>query len=229
MKRIGYTIIPIVLFLSESAFTTRDDQCPLLMVPATPGVCIDQFEWPNRPGVKPKLGLSGVLEDYDRDSKDILDAERLCRSVGKRVCTAEEWIAACEGANHSKYPFGDDLPKYDLGQNNGLCNYDKFYIGVDEYLVFKRDPEHMRELDQSEPAGSRKTCRSLSGAYDMVGNAEEWVRCENGREGWCLASRFWAEPRSCRALVATHSPRWHYYDTSTRCCLDVKKVKKENK
>lgn len=221
MKWISYILIPLILLFSGSAKTIRKS-CPRLMVRAVPGVCIDQFEWPNKPGVKPRLGLSGVVEDYDKGKKKIWDAERLCRSVGKRVCTAEEWMAACEGTEHSKYPFGDDLPKYDLGANNGLCNYDKFYRGVDEYLVFKRSVHHMEFLDQSEPAGNRKTCRSWSGAYDMVGNAEEWVRCKQGREGWCLASRFWAEPRSCKALVPTHSPRWHYYNTGTRCCLDIK-------
>jgi len=224
MRWTGYILIPLILLLSTTAHTDRVS-CPRLMVPAVPGVCIDQFEFPNRPGMKPKLGLSGIVEDYDRDKKEILDAERLCRSVGKRVCTAHEWMSACEGTGHAKYPFGNKLPKYDLGKNNGLCNYDKFYMGVDEYLVFKRDPGHMRDLDQSEPAGNRKTCRSWSGAFDMVGNAEEWVRCKHGREGWCLASRFWAEPRSCKALVASHSPRWHYYNTGTRCCLDVKESK----
>jgi formylglycine-generating enzyme required for sulfatase activity len=195
------------------------------MVPAVPGVCIDQFEFPNKPGVKPRLGLSGIEEEYDRDKKKAWDAERLCKSVGKRVCRDYEWIAACEGAGGTKYPFGEHLPKYDIGTNDGLCNYDKYYKPVDEYLVFKRDQKHMSFLDQSEPAGNRKTCQSWSGAFDMVGNAEEWVRCKQGREGWCLASRFWAEPRSCNALVASHSPRWHYYDTGTRCCLDIKEKK----
>jgi formylglycine-generating enzyme required for sulfatase activity len=166
--------------ISTDAHTVRTP-CPKLMVQAVPGVCIDQFEWPNEPGEKPLLGLSGVMEEYDKDKEEIWDAERLCASVGKRVCTAHEWIAACEGPDHTKYPFGDKLPKYTLGANDGLCNYDKFYIGPDEYKVFKRDPQHMQELDQSEPAGTRESCRSPSGAYDMIGNAEEWVRCDQGR------------------------------------------------
>lgn len=201
---------------------TTTNPCPALMVPAIDGVCIDQFEWPNNPGRRPTLGLSGVVEEYDHNKGELWDAERLCASAGKRVCTAEEWIAACEGANHTRFPFGEKVPKFTPGEGRGLCNYDKVFRAPDEYLVFKRDPDEMGYLDQSEPAGNRKTCRSWSGAYDMVGNAEEWVRCSHGTEGWCLASRFWAEPRSCRSLVRSHSPRWHYYNTSTRCCLDVK-------
>jgi len=190
------------------------------MVPVPlPGkrICIDRFEWPNKYGQKPLLGLSGVREPYEEDQ--ITNIEELCQSVGKRVCTAEEWVAACSGPDHQKYPFGDKLPKYTPGEYTGLCNYDKKYRPVNEHKVFLRDPEEMQRLDQSEPAGSRKSCRSPTGAWDMMGNAEEWVKCKHGVEGWCLASRFWAEPRSCQALVRSHSPRWHYYGVGGRCCF----------
>jgi sulfatase modifying factor 1 len=216
------SLLVVASALLVAPATSAPSRCPPLMVLALDGVCIDQFEWPNRPGSKPRLGLSGIVEDYDRDKKQLFDAERLCRSVGKRVCTSEEWIAACEGVGHTRFPFGDKIPKYTPGDGTGLCNYDKVFRAPDEYLVLKRDTKEMRYLDQSEPAGSRKTCKSWSGAYDMMGNAEEWVRCSHGTEGWCLASRFWAEPRNCRSLVRSHSPRWHYYSTSTRCCLDMK-------
>ena len=222
MKRIGYTILAAILVCTSGASTNIiKHACPPDMVRATKNVCIDRFEWPNIPGEKPLLGISGVAEPQDEEKGILMNAEDLCRSVGKRVCKAKEWIAACEGAQKNKYPFGDKLPKYTPGDNTGLCNYDKKYRAVDEYKVFTRDPEEMEFLDQSEPVGHRKTCVSTSGAWDMMGNAEEWVRCKDGVEGWCLASRFWAEPRSCRALVISHSPRWHYYDSGGRCCKNL--------
>ena len=222
--RVTLALLAVASALLVAPATSAPKRCPRLMVPASKGVCIDQFEWPNKPGRKPKLGISGIVEEADHGGKAVWDAESLCASVGKRVCTAEEWIAACEGQGGSKFPFGEKIPKYTPGDGTGLCNYDKVFRTPDEYLVFKRDAKEMEYLDQSEPAGHRTTCRSWSGAYDMMGNAEEWVRCNHGTDGWCLASRFWAEPRNCRALVRSHSPRWHYYDTSTRCCLDVKEA-----
>lgn len=213
------------ILLLFTSFTTPvksgHNTCPSDMVLATEGVCIDKFEWPNKPGRKPMLGASGLPEEYDVKVGKVMDAKRLCASVGKRVCHAKEWVAACEGQHEAKYPFGNELPDFAPGDGTGLCNYDKKFIGPDEYKVFARDPKEMRRLDQSEPAGSRKTCRSASGAYDMVGNAEEWVTCDNGRYGWCLVSRFWAEPFSCHNMIITHAPRWHYYSTGFRCCKDA--------
>ena len=226
MKRIGYIILAATLLLTSSAGTVIvKNPCPANMVKATKNVCIDKFEWPNIPGEKPMLGISGIAELRDEEKGIVMNAEKLCQSVGKRVCSAKEWIAACEGSQHNKYPFREDLPKYTPGDNTGLCNYDKKYRAVHEYKVFIRDEQEMNYLDQSEPAGSRKDCVSQNGAWDMMGNAEEWVRCKNGNEGWCLASRFWAEPRSCKALVTSHSPRWHYYNSSHRCCFTIKKVR----
>jgi len=225
MKRIAYTTLTAVLLFSSLGGTfTPKNPCPEGMVPATPTACIDKYEWPNIKGHKPLLGLSALPEPYDDDK--IMNIDELCKSVGKRPCTAEEWIAACEGPQGKKYPFGDELPKFVPGDNTGLCNYDKRYRGADEYKVFIRDEKEMEYLDQSEPAGNRKSCVSQSGAWDMMGNAEEWVRCNQGQEGWCLASRFWAEPRSCAALITSHSPYWHYYDTSGRCCFTEKNEKK---
>lgn len=210
-------------FLSTITLTADPRPCPSDMVLAKPGVCIDRYEWPNKPGVRPMLGASGLPEEHDVKAGRVMDAQRLCASVGKRVCHADEWVAACEGRNEAKYPFGDELPEFVPGEGKGLCNYDKYFIGPDENKVWSRDPKEMKRLDQSEPVGNRKTCMSASGAFDMIGNAEEWVRCDHGEYGWCLASRFWAEPVSCHNLIVTHAPRWHYYSTGFRCCKEIKK------
>jgi len=207
--------------LCSGTAATEGSVCPPGMVFAVSGVCIDQYEWPNRAGKNPLLGASGVPEPQDVAAGRVMDAEHLCASVGKRVCTAREWTAACRGPEGAPYPWGSKVPRYTPGRGGGVCNYDKLYRAADEYLVHKRDPVEMRYLDQSEPAGSRPECRSASGAYDMMGNAEEWVRCSWGRDGWCLAGRFWAEPRACTAMVPNHSPRWHYVTTSFRCCFDT--------
>ena len=209
--------------LMSSPASSRRGRCPSDMVVAKEGVCIDRFEWPNRAGTRPLVGASAVAEPEDALAGRVMDAEQLCAGVGKRVCMASEWIAACKGPEGTRYPFGNSLPKYTPGVGGGLCNYDKRYRDVDEYLVMKRDVHEMNRLDQSEPAGARETCRSPVGAYDMVGNAEEWVRCSHSKSqwGWCLVGRYWSEPRPCGQVVATHAPNWHFYNTSFRCCRDM--------
>ena len=76
------------------------------------------------------------------------DARRLCEQQGKRLCSQVEWRAAC-GRN---FPYGNT---FDADRCN-TADADGFE----------------RSLAQ---AGSFPQCRSRSGAYDMSGNAHEWV------------------------------------------------------
>jgi serine/threonine protein kinase len=75
-------------------------------------------------------------------------AKQLCNAKGKRLCTLSEWRGACG----SKYPYGR-----------------------------KWDPDKCNTVDEDEfersltTAGSFGSCRSWTGAYDMTGNAHEWV------------------------------------------------------
>lgn len=57
--------------------------------------CIDRFEWPNIPDVKPLTNVSWV------------EAKMSCTDAGKRLCTKREWKAACNGEAKTIYPYGD--------------------------------------------------------------------------------------------------------------------------
>jgi hypothetical protein len=221
MQRAYAATLVVASLLVAGRLDSYVGPCPKNMVLVAPTVCMDQFEWPNVPGVKPRLGISGVAEKHDLDAGRVEDAERLCASVGKRVCTDKEWVAGCRGPDGAPYPFGKTLPKYTLGKNDGLCNYDKFYVPIDAKKAFERDPAEMARVDQSEPSGARRACRSEDGVFDTIGNAEEWVRCKQGKWGWCLAGRFWSQPVRCDQMVVSHSPRWDWPTTGARCCSDV--------
>lgn len=204
------TILAVCLFaiLLTHAARSQLASCPEDMVVAREGVCIDRYEWPNKKGVRPLVYATGLEDDRWHE---VNEASLLCATVHKRVCTKTEWQHACG----ERYPYGD---KFDPT----ACNTEKRFRKVDEAKVDKYDKKELARLDQSEPAGSYEKCRSPSGAYDMVGNAEEWVHCDEGTFGWCLMGRHWADNRgSCRFVVTKHHPRWHYYSTGFRCCLSV--------
>jgi formylglycine-generating enzyme len=191
-----------------SPSVSQEAKCPADMVVAREGVCIDRYEWPNKAGVKPLVYASGIAE---AGAPEVSDAETLCASVGKRVCTKPEWQHACG----DKYPYGDVF-------DPTACNTEKKFRKIDELKVAKYNKKELEHLDQSAPSGSYEKCRSPSGAYDMVGNGEEWVKCTEGKYGWCLMGRYWGQRGSCNFVVAKHHPRWHYNTTSARCCLDMK-------
>lgn len=95
------------------------------------------------------------------------DAKAACEKAGKRLCTEEEWVTACQGArakddNHNgeladdmiegtAYPYGDY-------HDDGRC-WDA------------------QDGDKSRPVytGEEPGCASKDGVYDLTGNVEEWV------------------------------------------------------
>lgn len=209
--------VMLLVCASLSLASTQKAECPDDMVVARPGVCIDRYEWPNKKGIRPRLAQSAVWVTGERGV--VNDAETLCALQDKRTCTRKEWVSACSGPEGARYPYG---PKYQAGR----CNVEKVWRSVDARKVMNRDEAELGRLNQSETSGS-SDCESPSGATDMVGNAEEWVRCDRGQEDdrgtkWCLVGGYWADARSsCTYVITKHAPDWHYYETGFRCCKDM--------
>ncbi len=85
------------------------------------------------------------------------EAEAACAAAGHRLCTAAEWLAACQGEDARAYPYG---ASYD----GAMCN------GAD------RDAIPGGAIDsQVEPTGTLAMCASPSGALDLSGNVKEWT------------------------------------------------------
>ncbi len=181
-----------------------------LGVPVHKRVCMDRFEWPNRPGAKPDVGM------------DWNEANAQCSAVGKRLCSDTEWTLACEGQEHLPYPYG-------YQRNPSACNIDKPYIEPDDakWANLKTRAAEAARLDQREGSGTRESCVSPYGLYDMTGNVDEWVVNENGHtkekpyvSG--LKGGYWGPVRDrCRPMTTDHN-QWHTgYQIGFRCCQDV--------
>lgn len=172
--------------------------------------CVDRYEWPNRAGEKPTVGVTWE------------EARDQCKSVGKRLCKSEEWTVACEGAEHLPYPTG-------YKRDRDRCNYDRPYIlpDNDRFANPATRLEEMERLDQRKPSGSM-SCESPYGVSDMVGNVDEWVVNETGtakKEPYesGLKGGYWGPVRNrCRPMTTDHN-RWHSgYQIGFRCCTDPK-------
>ena len=91
----------------------------------------------SRPGVMPWNQVSYA------------QAEAACAARGKRLCTDDEWSAACGGEVGMTYPYG---ASYDAG----VCN---------------------TESGSPTPTGSFPACVTAQGLFDMSGNLAEWTDC----------------------------------------------------
>lgn len=67
------------------------------------GYCIDQYEYPDRQGEPPMVGVSWN------------GAEGACAAQGKRLCSEEEWEKACKGPANLRFPYGEAF-------QGGVCN-----------------------------------------------------------------------------------------------------------
>ncbi len=177
--------------------------------------CMDRYEWPNVVGEKPMFLVSW------------LEAKAACESKGKRLCTEDEFNFACEGEQMLPYAYGYE-------RDAKRCNIDKPYVyprrQLLPYAMCEQTPsckEHMDELDQREPIGSRDQCTSPFGIHDLNGNVNEWVARPNQtaptRSG--LKGGWWGPARSrCRPMVTIHKEMYVGYEVGFRCCKDAPRL-----
>ncbi len=157
------------------------EHCPSDMVAAFDNsgkaFCIDRFEWPNRRGVEPQVDVSWV------------EAKMYCIDAGKRLCSTNEWISACNNNARSMYPYGD--------------SYDPQRCATEEKTVVK--------------SGAKEMC-AAEGVADMVGNAWEWVEEKQDDYVRAFGGSYrYGKDAHCRlkfeGTVATRSN-----ETGFRCC-----------
>lgn len=146
--------------------------------------CIDAYEYPNKRNTTPQVNVT-----YQ-------EAQQICSSLGKRLCSSSEWETACtEGKKGYAYPYGK---KYDLNRCNTLGN-----------------PTIKNSIAKS---GSFVTCKNSSDIFDMSGNVAEWT--ESDAQAPSAAGGSWQsdeERSSCRSNVQLQPGRKYFY-VGFRCC-----------
>jgi hypothetical protein len=115
-------------------------------------------------------------------------ARRACADHGKRLCTGREWERACRGSSGASYPYGDSYTP-------DVCNVRGEHVTL-------------------APTGSHKDCVSASGAYDMSGNAGEWVEEAHVRGGSAVGDGDGRCSRGEKRASGEASP-----DVGYRCCV----------
>lgn len=170
--------------------------------------CIDKFEWPNKFGELPPVGM-----DWDT-------AKKSCSGVGKRLCTASEWTFACEGEESKPYPYGDGYHR-----DSTACNIDREPMRAD--TPRSEWSNHYKAV----PSGSMPKCKSPFGVYDLTGNVDEWVFNVGGKTDGDpyysgLKGGYWGPVRTrCRPMTTIHGPKHSFYQNGFRCCSAAKENK----
>ncbi len=106
--------------------------------------CMDVWEYPNQEGVLPKTNVTWE------------EARLACGARGRRLCSVDEWEAACRGAEGRRFSYGTEYEP------------ERCYTENAPYF----------DTRALEPAGSFPDCVSPEGVHDLNGSASEWVDAE---------------------------------------------------
>jgi len=117
----------------DSASWTED--CPEGMVRIGNQFCVDRYEYPNRAGELPRRGVRSY------------EAREACRAEGKRLCTGDEWAAACAGSPRRSFAMTKS-------HDTRACRWSG---------------------DGPSESGSHPDCHGVAPVFDMVGNVWEWT------------------------------------------------------
>jgi formylglycine-generating enzyme len=136
------------------------------------------------------------------------ESQNLCRAMGKRLCLEDEWEFACEGPDALPYPYGFE-------RDGKKCNHDfpeaELVSGPDQFI------------DRRVAKDALPDCKSPFGAFNMVGNVDEWTTRYGAKRGWrsILRGGWWLIGRNrCRAATANHNELYAGVQTGFRCCKE---------
>ncbi len=150
------------------------------------------------------------------------EAADACAAAGKRLCTSDEWLAACQGPDGTTWPYGD-------AHVADACNdtYPGGHPVIDLFghsdvwdMTHMNDPGINQQPDTVEPGGAHPDCVSAWGVYDLHGNLHEWVSDAAG----VFRGGFYADAEingpGCGYATTAHATSYHDYSTGFRCCAD---------
>jgi len=155
-------------------------ECPESMRPIEGlRVCIDESEAPG-------------LREIPQTRVSLDEARSVCRERGARLCTAQQWRAACRGPRNWRHPYGSRA-------ENDRCN----------------GAAPSGEIQDLSRTGARDGCVTPSGVYDLEGNVGEWVE-----DGAVLGGDSTTRGPSCDSRTQP-GPGATSPSTGFRCCLDL--------
>ncbi len=179
---------------------------------------IDVFEYPNQRGQVPMLVDS------------FFEAEQICSDLGARLCTNEEWALACAGQESGEFSSVDDPGALPARFGRRFCNTTGSAVNP---VAASTGQDSAGVLAES---GSFPNCSSLTGVYDLTGNAREWLE-ERGdstlQVGMRSSSSATAKDATCQEFEVLPAVSQiqdesdvRYFESGSgfRCCRDLEVV-----
>jgi len=154
-------------------------------------------------------------------------AAQACWNSNKRLCSLNEWLAACQGPQNFTYPYGNNYEP-------GFCNEGRAENPVNELFgpnatfnaTEMNDPRLDKFADTVTETGEFSKCVSVYQIYDLHGNLDEWIDHINEPSGHgTFKGGFFVDAKingpGCLYRTVAHVTSWHDYSLGFRCCADI--------
>jgi hypothetical protein len=234
-------------FAMDASDADANSPCPpdMAYVAFEAGVCVDTYE-----GALVVRGADGgespwpfydAIDSADASTlhavvaKDIFpqgyisqtQATAMCANAGKRLCTFDEWTAACRGepTHDWVYPYGDtyDDAACNEGRESPIV---RLYGPNPSYSNQELDDPECDQLDAGlARGGAYPKCVSFYGAYDMHGNLHEWIDDSpdpNDTTKGSFMGGYFVDAKingpGCEYRTTAHAKTYYDYSTGFRCC-----------
>lgn len=162
------------------------------------------------PGVVPQGHISQI------------QAAAACAGAGKRLCTDQEWLGACQGTSANTYPYGDTL-QVDVCNDTRPCHpvVQYFESGASWVWSELNHPCINQLPDSVHLTGDNPACSTGDGVVDMMGNLHEWTANPAGTFRGGFYKDTVINGPGCLYATTAHSVGHWDYSTGFRCCADI--------
>jgi formylglycine-generating enzyme required for sulfatase activity len=164
----------------------------------------------SKPGVVPQAYIS------------LYQATKACAAAGKRMCTTQEWLDACQGPVRPKrtYPYGDRHQKKACNDTTPIHPVSLVFPGRNRHdSATLNDPRLNQQPDTLAKTGQYEACVTPEGVHDMVGNLLEWTK---GHDRPLLMGGHYVDSvvngKGCHYVTPDHKEHYHDFTTGFRCC-----------
>lgn len=168
--------------------------CPGDMVSICGSFCIDVHEASRPDADGESAGTDGSMATsrpgvipWTSEVLTAAEAGAACEAAGKRLCTAQEWEAACAGTSGHVYTYGDEYDPLTCNSRDSTCDP---ACGV--YPECYRDCPYHNSI---VPTGSFPGCTNDFGVFDMSGNTWEVVQDTDGSDHFRGGAHDCGDPR----------------------------------
>ena len=216
--------------LIDEGGVCEPESCPADMVEVGTAYCIDRYEASrvdatatdqgtatsralSQPGVLPWMVnpmTTGHLEQF----------EAACAAADKRICTKDEWVAACVGPDQLPYVYGATFDRETCNCVDTFCDDYCSEQGLSTCDTASNCGYTYNSF-HAMPTGSFPECTNEYGTFDVNGNVWEIVPSGADSRGYEVRGGAFNCASASARVSCSFNASWTTLYAGFRCCRDL--------